>query len=146
MRALIAAFVSQCLRPSVGTSTVIPLEIWDCPGNITVEALNLHFSQFSTIIFVIDIRVCLRSPRRIISILKHALQDLYNQPISKLVDFLVAAYRINPNVNLEVFVHKAEKLQEDDKIGMRTRFPTVMLPILCFPFQRKFQADSRACF
>ena len=63
--------------------------------------------------------------------LKHP-QDLYNQPISKLVEFLVAAYRFNPNVNLEVFVHKAEKLQEDDKIGMRKRFSAVVLLNLSF--------------
>ncbi|TFK75162.1 Gtr1/RagA G protein Gtr2 [Pluteus cervinus] len=78
--------------------TVIPLEIWDCPGNITVDTLGAPLSQFTTLIFVIDIR------------------DLYNQPISKLVEFIVAAYRENVNINFEVFVHKAEKLQEDDKI------------------------------
>lgn len=37
--------------------TVIPLEIWDCPGTITVETLGAPLSQFLTIIFVIDIRV-----------------------------------------------------------------------------------------
>ncbi|KAH9481309.1 GTP-binding protein gtr2 [Psilocybe cubensis] len=78
--------------------TVIPLELWDCPANTTVESLGAPLSQFSTIIFVIDIR------------------DLYNQPISKLVEFIVASYAENPNIILEVFVHKAEKLQEDDKI------------------------------
>lgn len=52
-------------------------------------------------------------------------QDLYNQPISKLVDFIVAANKENPNIAIEVFVHKAEKLQEDDKIGMGfTYYPT----------------------
>ncbi|KAF8896474.1 Gtr1/RagA G protein Gtr2 [Infundibulicybe gibba] len=79
-------------------NTVIPLEIWDCPGNVTVETLGAPLSQFSTLIFVIDIR------------------DLYNQPISKLVEFIIAAYHESPNISLEVFVHKAEKLQEDDKI------------------------------
>ncbi|PPQ63847.1 hypothetical protein CVT24_009060 [Panaeolus cyanescens] len=79
-------------------STVIPLEIWDCPANTTVESLGVPLSHFSTIIFVIDIR------------------DLYSQPISKLVEFIVAAYHDNPNIGLEVFVHKAEKLQEEDKI------------------------------
>src|ERR1700733_4666385 len=39
------------------TSTVIPLEIWDCPGNITVEDLGTSLSEFSSLIFVIDIRV-----------------------------------------------------------------------------------------
>jgi Ras-related GTP-binding protein C/D len=36
--------------------------------------------------------------------------------VVKLVEFIVAACQVNPNINLEVFVHKAEKLQEDDKI------------------------------
>lgn len=36
----------------------------------------------------------------------------------KLAEFIAAAYQENPNMSLEVFVHKAEKLQEDDKIGM----------------------------
>lgn len=38
-------------------STVIPLEIWDCPGNMTVETLGASLSRFSSLIFVIDIRV-----------------------------------------------------------------------------------------
>ncbi|KAJ7592931.1 Gtr1/RagA G protein Gtr2 [Mycena floridula] len=78
--------------------TVIPLEIWDCPGNMTFDSLDEPLANFSTLIFVIDIR------------------DLYNQPISKLVEFIVPACHDNPNINIEVFVHKAEKLQEDDKI------------------------------
>lgn len=44
------------------------------------------------------------------------MQDLYNQPISRLVEFIVAAYHHNPTINFEIFVHKAEKLQEDEKI------------------------------
>jgi hypothetical protein len=39
------------------TSTVIPLEIWDCPGNITLDSLGASLSEFSSIIFVIDIQV-----------------------------------------------------------------------------------------
>lgn len=50
----------------------------------------------------------------------NVVQDLYNQAISKLVEFIVASYHQNPNINFEVFVHKAEKLQEDDKIGMHS--------------------------
>ncbi|KAG2138352.1 Gtr1 raga G protein Gtr2 [Suillus clintonianus] len=78
--------------------TVIPLEIWDCPGNATVNTLGTSLADVSTIIFVIDIR------------------DLYQQPVSKLVEFIVAACQMNPDINFEVFVHKAERLQEDDKI------------------------------
>ncbi|KAJ2918481.1 hypothetical protein MD484_g1971, partial [Candolleomyces efflorescens] len=78
--------------------TVVPLEIWDTPANVTVETLGAPLSEFSSIIFVIDIR------------------DLYNQPISKLVEFIIAANKAKPGIAIEVFVHKAEKLQEDDKI------------------------------
>ncbi|KAG1743957.1 Gtr1 raga G protein Gtr2 [Suillus paluster] len=78
--------------------TIIPLEIWDCPGNVTVDTLGASLADFSTIVFVIDIR------------------DLYQQPVSKLVEFIVAACQVNPDINFEVFVHKAERLQEDDKI------------------------------
>ncbi|KAI0360231.1 hypothetical protein OH77DRAFT_1419659 [Trametes cingulata] len=78
--------------------TVIPLEIWDCPGDTTLETLDAPLSQFATMIFVIDI------------------QDLYQQPIQKLVDFVITAYQENPGMNLEVFVHKADVLTEEYKI------------------------------
>jgi len=33
------------------------------------------------------------------------------------MSFVTAAYESNPDINIEVFVHKSEKLQDDDKIG-----------------------------
>ncbi|KIM84234.1 hypothetical protein PILCRDRAFT_818570 [Piloderma croceum F 1598] len=92
-------FLETTIRITKHTfDTVIPLEIWDCPGNITVEDLGTSLSEFSSLIFVIDIR------------------DVYQQPISKLVEFIIAAYHDNPDINLEVFVHKAEKMQDEDKL------------------------------
>ncbi|KAF7797201.1 hypothetical protein EIP86_008393 [Pleurotus ostreatoroseus] len=79
------------------TSTVIPLEIWDCPSTIALESLEAPLNQFATVIFVIDI------------------QELYQPAISKLVDFVVAAYQANDAVHLEVFVHKADTLSEEYK-------------------------------
>ncbi|ETW83304.1 hypothetical protein HETIRDRAFT_54348, partial [Heterobasidion irregulare TC 32-1] len=78
--------------------TVIPLEIWDCPGNTTLETLGAPLSSFSSIIFVIDI------------------QDSYQHPIARLLDFFIAAYHDSPGTSLEVFVHKAEAFTEDYKI------------------------------
>lgn len=110
-----------CAHRRAWASTLIPLEMWDCPGNITVDTLGAPLSEFASIVFVIDIRVSVwlsRWSTRLIS-----AQDLYQQPIVKLVEFIVAACQVNPNINLEVFVHKAEKLQEDDKIGRILRPP-----------------------
>jgi len=78
--------------------TVIPLEIWDCPGSLTIQTLPTPLSQFPTIVFVIDI------------------QDHHQQPIARLVELIITAYQENQNVNLEVFVHKAEALSEEYKI------------------------------
>ncbi|GBE88273.1 GTP-binding protein [Sparassis crispa] len=78
--------------------TVIPLEIWDCPGDISLEMLGASLSQFASLIFVIDI------------------QDLLQQPVARLVDFVVAAYHENQNLNLEVFVHKADVLSDEYKL------------------------------
>jgi len=78
--------------------TVIPLEIWDCPGTTTLESLGTPLSQFSALVFVIDIH------------------DLVTPPTVKLVDFAIAAYLEHPSLNVEVFVHKAEALSEDYKL------------------------------
>lgn len=61
------------------------------------------------------------------------MQDLYKQPISKLVEFIIAASHDNPQLLVEVFVHKAEKLQEDDKIGVLRAVP---MDLFCNRLQR----------
>ncbi|KAG2046742.1 hypothetical protein BDR06DRAFT_898641, partial [Suillus hirtellus] len=72
--------------------------IEDCPGNVTVDTLGLSLANVSTIVFVIHIRA------------------LYQHPVSKLVEFS----RCVPNqlyIDFNVFVHKAERLQEANNIG-----------------------------
>lgn len=39
------------------TSTVIPLEIWDCPGTVALDTLEAPLSAFASTVFVIDIQV-----------------------------------------------------------------------------------------
>ncbi|KAK7690537.1 hypothetical protein QCA50_005635 [Cerrena zonata] len=78
--------------------TVIPLEIHDFPGNISLETLDTPLKEYSSLVFVIDI------------------QDLYQQPIQRLVELVIAAYQENPDMSLEVFVHKADALSEEYKI------------------------------
>jgi len=52
------------------------------------------------------------------------VQDSYQQPIARMLDFFVTAYQENPATTLEVFVHKAESFAEDYKIGMWSRDTT----------------------
>ncbi|TFK49568.1 Gtr1/RagA G protein Gtr2 [Heliocybe sulcata] len=78
-------------------ATVIPLEVWDCPWNTSPETLGTSLAEFSALIFVIDI------------------QDMYQTPIAKLLEYVVAAAAENPELDIEVFVHKSEALPEDLK-------------------------------
>ena len=45
------------------------------------------------------------------------VQDSYQQPIARMLEFFISAYQENPGATLEVFAHKAESLAEDYKIG-----------------------------
>ncbi|CAE6387115.1 unnamed protein product [Rhizoctonia solani] len=80
-------------------NTIIPLEVWDCPGSTTVENLGAPLSQFSSIVFFIDI------------------QDDYHLPIRRFYDLVVAAYEAGiTNLPFEVLVHKAEAHSEDYRV------------------------------
>ena len=79
-------------------------------------------------------------------------QDLYQQPIQRLVDFVVTAYQAHPNMNLEVFVHKADVLSEEYKFGKHFRehvsrsldsclFPVRELP--AYPVPRAVRSELR---
>jgi len=46
----------------------------------------------------------------------------------KIVEFIIAAYHDNPDINLEVFVHKAEKMQDEDK-SVRLTIPMELMLI-----------------
>ncbi|KAG2040022.1 hypothetical protein BDR03DRAFT_949993 [Suillus americanus] len=61
----------------------------------------------------------MRVAKHFIDIFVIDIQDLHQHPVSKLVECIVAACQINPDINFEVFVRKAERLQEDYKIHER---------------------------
>ncbi|CAE6415344.1 unnamed protein product [Rhizoctonia solani] len=88
---------TQILKEDV--DTIIPLEVWDCPGSTTVENLGVPLSQFSSIVFFIDI------------------QDDYHLPIKRFYELVVAAYEAGvTNLPFEVLVHKAEAHSEDYRV------------------------------
>jgi hypothetical protein len=71
-----------------------------------------------------------------------ASQDLYNGPISKLVDFIVASIQQNAKLSFEVFVHKSEKLQEEDKLGKVARSCRAVHSALNVTHNRKLPPDQ----
>ena len=113
------------LNVCVACSTVIPLEIWDCPGSTTPESLGTPFSEFAVIVFVIDISVrrTFFTVSRLLCLSYFCAQNtMYQQAIKQLVDFAIAAYEESPETAFEVFVHKVDVYSDDYKIGKPIHF------------------------
>ncbi|KAG0245068.1 hypothetical protein BGW41_004325 [Actinomortierella wolfii] len=80
----------------------IDFQVWDFPGQI--DFLDPTFdttailSDVGALVFVID------------------SQDDYMEALARLHTTIVAAHRVNPNIFVEVFIHKVDGLSEDYKI------------------------------
>jgi hypothetical protein len=59
------------------------------------------------------------------------------------VELVITAYQENQNVNLEVFVHKAEALSEEYKIG--EWFPWIITTVYANATQKTSSTSSNAC-
>lgn len=78
--------------------SIVPFEIWDCPASTTIDSLGAPLSEFSSLLYFIDV------------------QDTYNVPITKFIALVMDAMRDNPDIHFEVLVHKAESLPEDYRV------------------------------
>ncbi|KAG0052461.1 hypothetical protein BGZ83_002539 [Gryganskiella cystojenkinii] len=80
----------------------IDFQVWDFPGQMdffdpTFDTTAI-FGEVGALVFVID------------------SQDDYMEALARLHSTVVAAYRVNPNITFEVFIHKVDGLSEDYKI------------------------------
>ncbi|KAF9209209.1 hypothetical protein BGZ49_005831, partial [Haplosporangium sp. Z 27] len=80
----------------------IDFQVWDFPGQMdffdpTFDTTAI-FGEVGALVFVID------------------SQDDYMEALARLHTTVVAAYRVNPNITFEVFIHKVDGLSEDYKI------------------------------
>lgn len=89
-------------KDDVANSSFVQFSIWDFPGQIdyfdpTFEK-DVIFSGCGALIFVID------------------AQDDYLEALAKLTATVTKAYRVNPNIRFEVFIHKVDGLPDDTKM------------------------------
>ncbi|CAG8492005.1 10383_t:CDS:2 [Acaulospora morrowiae] len=80
----------------------IDFHVWDFPGQLdffdpTFDT-NAIFGEYGALIFVID------------------AQDDYMEALTRLHDTVTRAYRVNPNLFFEVFIHKVDALSDEYKI------------------------------
>lgn len=93
---------SKIVKDDVANSSFVMFQIWDLPGHLdyfdsTFDPENI-FGLCGALIFVID------------------AQDDYMDALSKLHATVSRAYKINPNIKFEVFIHKVDGLSDDHKI------------------------------
>ncbi|KAK2708785.1 ras-related GTP-binding protein C-like [Artemia franciscana] len=93
---------NKIVKDNICNSTFVQFEIWDFPGQYefydsTFDG-DLCFGDCGAIIFVID------------------AQDDYTDALSKLCSTVRKAYKVNPDIKFEVFIHKVDGLSDDHKI------------------------------
>ncbi|CAL8088075.1 unnamed protein product [Calicophoron daubneyi] len=92
-------------KNDVSDCSFIKFELWECPGHINFcdgrIPLDTIFSGSGAIIFIID------------------AQDDYHEALGRLHQILEAAFRCNTNIKFEVFIHKVDCLNDDQKIDIQ---------------------------
>eukprot|EP00037_Helgoeca_nana_P005406 m.51283 g.51283 ORF g.51283 m.51283 type:complete len:345 (+) comp16415_c0_seq3:178-1212(+) len=93
---------SKIVKDDVSNSSFVQFQIWDFPGQIDFFDPSFDseviFGGCGALVFVID------------------AQDDYMESLAKLHETVTKAYKVNPHIRFEVFIHKVDGLSDDHKI------------------------------
>nr|CAI5851982.1 unnamed protein product [Callosobruchus analis] len=93
---------NKIVKDDINNSSFVQFQIWDFPGQIdffdSTFDYDMIFGGCGALIFVID------------------AQDDYLEALNKLNLTVTKAYKINPNIKFEVFIHKVDGLGDDFKM------------------------------
>ncbi|KAL3285143.1 hypothetical protein HHI36_019264 [Cryptolaemus montrouzieri] len=93
---------NKIVKDDINNSSFVQFQIWDFPGQIdfidsTFDSDTI-FGGCGALVFVID------------------AQDDYGEALNKLNLTVTKAYKVNPNIKFEVFIHKVDGLGDDFKM------------------------------
>nr|SVE85507.1 EOG090X06NC [Daphnia pulicaria] len=93
---------NKIVKDEISNSSFVQFQIWDFPGQVDFFDPNFDcemiFGGCGALVFVID------------------AQDDYIDALMKLNLTVTRAYKVNPNIRFEVFIHKVDGLSDDHKI------------------------------
>lgn len=93
---------NKIVKDDVSNSSFVQFQIWDFPGQVDFFDPNFDcemiFGGCGALVFVID------------------AQDHYDEALIKLNQTVTRAFKVNPNIRFEVFIHKVDGLSDDHKI------------------------------
>lgn len=93
---------SKIVKDDINNSSFVQFQIWDFPGQIdfidpTFDS-DMIFGGCGALVFVIDAK------------------DDYNDALTKFKNTVTKAYKINPRIKFEVFIHKVDGISDDSKM------------------------------
>lgn len=96
---------AKVVKDDISNSSFVQFQIWDFPGQIDffdpAFDSELIFGNCGALVFVID------------------AQDEYMDALQKLHTTVTRAYKVNPNIKFEVFIHKVDGISDDHKIEIQ---------------------------
>lgn len=92
----------EIVKDDINNSSFVQFQIWDFPGQIdfidpTFDS-DMIFGGCGALIFVIDAK------------------DDYNEALTKFKNTVTKAYKVNPRIKFEVFIHKVDGISDDSKM------------------------------
>uniref|UniRef100_A0A6B2EDD8 Putative small gtpase involved in nuclear protein import n=1 Tax=Phlebotomus kandelakii TaxID=1109342 RepID=A0A6B2EDD8_9DIPT len=93
---------NKIVKDDINNSSFVQFQIWDFPGQIdffepTFDS-DMIFGGCGALVFVID------------------AQDDYLEALTKLNQTVTKAYKVNPRIKFEVFIHKVDGVSDDFKM------------------------------
>lgn len=96
---------NQIDKEDISNGSFVQFQIWDFPGQIDIcdfpYDTEVIFSSYGALIFVVD------------------AQDDFFDALKMLHKTFTTAYRINPDLKFEVFIHKVDGIRDEQKIELQ---------------------------
>ncbi|KAL1527425.1 hypothetical protein AB1Y20_016091 [Prymnesium parvum] len=93
---------NKIVKNDIANSTFVQFEVWDFPGHVDTTSAAVKpeatYGSCGALVWVID------------------AQDDHAETLARLHSTIVTAYKINPSIKFEIFVHKVDSFTDDQKV------------------------------
>ena len=92
---------NKIVKNDIANSSFVQFEVWDFPGHVDTASAavkpEVTFGGCCALVWVID------------------AQDDFSEALQRLQATIVTAHRVNPNIAIEIFLHKVDSFSEEQR-------------------------------